>query len=77
MELYLSIPLALTAVALIFLPLLFAGAVARVGYGFAGSYGARTGFRESYWMTLLAVGAIAAVLWLIYGAFIFFVGILS
>lgn len=37
MELYLSIPLALTAVALISLPLLFAGAVARVGYGFAGS----------------------------------------
>lgn len=77
MELYLSIPIAVTAIMLIAVPLFIGGGVALVGHSFAGSHGAWTGFRDIYWRALAATTAIAAALWLGYGAIIFFVWILS
>lgn len=77
MELYLSIPLAVTIVALIVLPLLIGGGVALVGRAFARSHGAWTGFRDSYWRALVGVLILLAVCWVIYGGGVALVHLLS
>ena len=77
MELYLSIPLAVTIVAIIALPLLIGGSVALVGYHFAGFSGALQGFLEVYWRALVGVLILLAVCWAIYGGGVALVHLMS
>lgn len=77
MELYLSIPLAITILALVFVPILVGLSSGAVGYAFAGWHGFFKGLWRIYWRTLVGVAVVLAGLWLVYGSGILIVGALS
>lgn len=77
MDLYLSIPLAITVLALVFVPVLVGMSSGVIGYAFAGWHGFFMGLWNVYWRALVGVAVVLTGLWLIYGAGVFLVGVLS
>ncbi len=67
MELYLSIPLALTVAAIVLIPALGGAVMGMMGGAFSGWQSVPGSFWAGYWRVLVLVGICLAVLWLIYG----------